>query len=139
MTPILVSILQLFSTASFWQAPDWEGQYTFSKEYGQTVGGTAVVVTETLLVEADAGQGYRFSYEVSGYQTHYKINGYALAAGKQLTCYFSRVVEGLYYSADQIKPAQPFFILQYEQKTLLTRWLQPSAQKRFHPYFRQQQ
>lgn len=113
----------------------WVGTYGYTQNEGErTAGGTSVMVEETLTVTPN-GNGYKWRYEVAGWQVGYVLNGEAIAKGDELAFYLFNQEDGGYSQFDLIDKSQPFFKLKKEKNTLFTLWLQPDAQKAYHVYF----
>jgi hypothetical protein len=130
---IFLIISFIITTISYSQAYNWIGTYTYViKPTPNYIQGD-----ESLTISKSKRFGYDFEWKIEavGQQLYYIIKGYGINKGEYVDFYLEKVVDGAYYEEERVVKTKPLFKMQYNGK-VLTRWLQPAAQKAFHPYFK---
>jgi hypothetical protein len=138
MKALTLILSLLIGQLAYAQSHNWLGTYTYVKDYGRNAGGNGMIVEEKLSIKKSDNKRYHYqwTYDVAGYQTFYVIKGYAIDKGDFVDFFVSDFADGVYRQQESIDKTQPFFKMSVQEGQILTRWMQPQAQKKFRVYFK---
>lgn len=126
LTAFLVVCSNTYSQTRY----DWIGLYSYPYDkVNQFAEGLDIKKSKR------SGKDFEWTYESTGRQRYFVIKGYAVNKGSYVDFYFEEVSDGAYYPEDKIIKAKPFFKMMYSKSEVLTKWIQPDAQKKYHKYF----